>query len=105
MFGIDQWLLIIGLGSLCGFLGQLLRVVVGLHKASNSEEKVEFDYSRLVISLLVGLLAGALAAIAATTTLGVSPMLLDAQTVLALVASGYAGADFIEGFIGKYLPK
>lgn len=102
---IEQWLLIIGLGALCGFLGQSLRVVVGLHKASNSETKTDFDYARLIVSLLIGVLAGALAAIATSSVLGVAPGLLDTQSVLALVAAGYAGADFIEGFIGKYLPK
>lgn len=103
---IVDWLLIIALGALCGFLGQSLRVVVGLHKAANSEEKTEFDYARLVVSLLIGVLAGALAAIAATTGLGLMPGIgIDTQAVLALVAAGYAGADFIEGFVGKYLPK
>ncbi len=102
---IIDWLLIIALGALCGFLGQSLRVVVGLHKAAQAEKQTEFEYARLLISLLIGVLAGALAAIAATTAIGVTPGLLDTQTVLALVAAGYAGADFIEGFVGKYLPK
>jgi hypothetical protein len=97
---VEVWILAIGLGAICGLIGQALRVLVGLHKVSNQEPKPEFDPIRLVMSLLMGIVAGSLAAVATVLKPIVSP-----EQVMALIAAGYAGADFIEGFVGKYLPK
>ena len=54
----------------------------------------------MLISLLIGAVAGALAAIMILKPdAAISP-----GTLLGLAAAGYSGADFIEGFIARYLP-
>ncbi|HQE24349.1 MAG TPA: hypothetical protein PLM20_10670 [Syntrophomonadaceae bacterium] len=50
----------------------------------------------MVISILIGVVAGTIAAI---TLLGEE---IDKQTLFTIIAVGYAGTDFIEGFIKKY---
>ena len=58
------------------------------------------DYKRLMLSLAltlaVGMLTGVLAAL---NVLGAET--IDKTTVLAFIAPGYAGTDFIEGFMRK----
>ena len=58
------------------------------------------DYKRLMLSLAltlaVGMLTGVLAAL---NVLGAET--IDKTTVLAFIAAGYAGTDFIEGFMRK----
>jgi hypothetical protein len=81
-----------------GGAGQGIRVVVGLKKAGDINEK--FDGSQLLVSLLIGAIAGTLAAIPFLSKLDK----LDYQTIIALLGAGYAGADFIEGFMSKALP-
>jgi len=57
-----------------------------------------FDTKRLTFSLIVGGIAGLLAAILLIET----PV--DKELLLGLVAAGYAGTDFIEGLMSKYTP-
>jgi len=100
-----QWLHLLGLGGFAGMLGQGARTIVGLKKMNDSasaETRMAsdlLDVSRLLTSLAIGFVAGALAAV---------PLLNDlahvsAQQIFALAASGYAGADFIEGFMTRIL--
>jgi len=97
---IETWLLGLLIGGACGFLGQGLRTVVGLYKLSQASEQFSFSWTRLGISLIIGVLAGSLASIVVIT----SPIVLPIQ-LLSMVSAGYAGADFIEGFVGNYLPR
>lgn len=89
------------LGILLGLLGQALRVVVGIKKevdqatAAGKTLKDSFDSVRLAISLMIGGLAGGLGAI---SLLGTE---INRELLLTLVAIGYSGADFIEGFVRK----
>lgn len=93
------------LGTLLGLLGQILRVVVGIKKeieqtaANGKTLKDSFDTVRLAISLMIGGLAGGLGAI---SLLGTE---VNRELLLTLVAIGYSGADFIEGFIRKNTPS
>lgn len=91
----------VALGFLLGAIGQGARAIVGLKKTSDeARAKGEsfgerFRASELVVSLIIGGVAGSLASL---------PLIdaaegLTKQTVLALIAAGYAGADFIEGFM------
>jgi hypothetical protein len=95
-----DYLILILLGGIVGMVGQLLRVIIGLKKAADSN--LSPDYSRttmsLVLAFAVGGVAGVLAAINTTETT------LDKSTLMAFLASGYAGTDFIEGFISKNKP-
>src|SRR5215472_4576783 len=101
------WISIIALGALMGFLGQAVRVIVGLKKTKDQAAALRqafaemFEASTLLISLLIGVVAGALAAVMA-----VKPdTSITTETLLGLAAAGYSGADFIEGFVSRYLPS
>ena len=104
----SDWLVVIALGAAMGLLGQGVRVVVGLKKANdkaaaNNKSLAEsFVASTLLVSLLIGAIAGALAAVATSDKL---TGMIQAPSLLALAAAGYSGADFLEGFMSKYLPK
>ena len=56
--------------------------------------------SKLLVSLAIGAIA---AAIAATTTIKPGAELTGDQ-IAGLAAAGYAGADFIEGFMTRAMP-
>jgi hypothetical protein len=97
-------LLYIVLGVILGAVGQGARAVIGIKKAADeaaaNEKKIDewFDWKRFLFSIVIGAIAGCLAAI----------LLLEApvnqELMLGLVAAGYAGTDFIEGLISKYTP-
>jgi hypothetical protein len=92
----------LGAALLLGAVGQGARVIVGLKKTSdeakakNTSFAALFDASQLLVSLLLGAIAGVFAALMMWDNMG---SLDSRQILLALVVAGYAGADFIEGFI------
>src|SRR5260221_1485160 len=92
-----QYLILILLGGILGTVGQLLRVIIGLKKAADAGK--ETDYKRasfsLLLSFAVGSVAGVLAAIGSTD------VAFDKSTITAFLTAGYAGTDFIEGFMQK----
>jgi hypothetical protein len=103
---IGQWLEIVILGILLGALGQGARTIVGLKKLydysdDTSSMSVLVDGVRLLISFGIGGVAGAFAAINLVTDLTKIP----AEQLFAIAAAGYAGADFIEGFITRISGK
>ena len=71
------------LGALLGTAGQVLRTVVSPNK----------NLPQIIVNLLVSCAIGTITAIA---LLGVPATKL---TMLAFIAAGYAGTDFIEGLI------
>jgi hypothetical protein len=92
----------LGVGLLLGAAGQGARSIVGLKKTSDEAKAAEtsfasqFDGSQLVVSLLIGAIAGLFGALAIWQKMS---NLDNRETLLALVAAGYAGADFTEGFM------
>jgi galactitol-specific phosphotransferase system IIC component len=102
-----QWMQVAAVGSLFGALGQAIRVIPGLKKlydAAAEQEKSlkdEFSGSRLIISLLIGAVAGVLGAISLDIPLDGA---IQTSTILALLGVGYSGADFIEAFMARYKP-
>lgn len=94
-------------GGLLGTLGQGVRVIAGLKKAhdsaSHQNQALTIDSSAMLTSLFIGFTAGALALLG--TTNFTATFDIDKSTASALVAAGYAGTDFIEAFIKKYLPS
>lgn len=101
-----DWFQLLGLGMLAGALGQSIRTIVGLKKTSDTAAagtsmSDNIDVSRLVISILIGAVAGALAAI---TTLYGKLGVISTEMFLGLMGAGYAGSDFIEGFMTKFIP-
>ncbi|MFO0995741.1 MAG: hypothetical protein U1F33_03585 [Alphaproteobacteria bacterium] len=101
-----EWIVVVALGGLMGMIGQGLRAVVGLkklredaHQAGKSF-KTEFSPSTLLISLLVGFIGGALASLMIVK----SADQVSAEMLVGLMGAGYAGTDFIEGFLARYMP-
>jgi uncharacterized membrane protein YeaQ/YmgE (transglycosylase-associated protein family) len=99
------WISIIALGALLGFLGQSVRVIVGLKKTRDQAAALGKTFSEalepstLFTSLLIGAVAGALAALMILKPdAGITPEML-----LGLAAAGYSGADFVEGFLARRL--
>lgn len=106
---ISEILLQILLGSVAGAFGQGLRLVIGLKKSSEraaSEGMTladNLDVNRIFIGLLIGAIAGGLGILSLT---GFEPVNnLSSQLFFTLIGIGYAGTDFIEGLIRKYIPK
>lgn len=97
------------LGGILGAIGQGLRVIVGLKKqydqALKSDKKLGelFDTKKLWLSFLIAFIIGGIAG-----TLGVIRFLgeeITKESIIILIAIGYAGTDFIEGFVKKTVPK
>ena len=103
----EEWLIRLLLGGLAGMAGQGVRVIVGLKKtheearAANQDFKTVFEASNVVMSFIIGFVAGALAGMAITDRNSD----VSQEQIIGLMGAGYAGTDFIEGFITKYLPK
>jgi hypothetical protein len=101
-----EWINLFGLGGLAGALGQGARTVVGFKKLSDAASAANVPTAELVtagrifISLAIGFIAGALAAIWILDGSG----RIVPEKIFALVAAGYAGADIIEGLITKVKP-
>jgi hypothetical protein len=105
-FSAYAWLQLLALGGVSGALGQGIRTVVGLKKVYDAASGAQASFSdlvawdRFVISISIGFIAGALAASTTITDLAS----VTGQQILALAAAGYAGADFIEGFMTRVAP-
>ena len=96
-FGIDFGFLLIC--AFFGMLGQSIRVFIGVYKIVNEEGtaklKEKFNFAKLFVSLVLGAICGMLVWFVLTD----DP--LNRVATLLLVSAGYAGADFIEGFLKK----
>ena len=103
----EKLLTFISIGILLGAAGQGVRAIVGwkqLHDkaaATNSSVQDLFQLQTLLMSFGIGAVAG----VCATLGLVASKTEWDMRSVLGIMAAGYAGADFIEGFATQYLPK
>lgn len=89
-----------------GSFRQSARVVIGLKKesdrAGNSGGPLTIDTKRLMISLLIGAMAG-LAAFMSIWFSGSGGFdIHDGTKVFSMVTAGYAGTDFIEAFMKKH---
>jgi hypothetical protein len=102
-----DWLTALGLGLMCGAVGQVARIVAGLKKLSDQRGgmagmQTAFVPMQLGVSPLIGATAGALAAIG----LAFDPSReLPTHVITTLPGAGHAGADCIEAFMRKARPK
>jgi Transglycosylase SLT domain len=97
------------LSGLMGLLGQGVRAAVGL-KSSNRlsagepNQQTAFSAAYFTLSLMIGFIAGVLAGL----VVGVQGLLKidpdNIKALLAIAASGYAGADFIENSLSIIIP-
>jgi hypothetical protein len=108
----SDWLQLVILAGIAGMVGQSARVIIGMKKlndeASATSQKLGdmVDTSRLLISLLIGFTAGVASALALQS--GTTPAdigHIEAKSLLAFAAAGYAGTDFIEAFMTRNLPS
>lgn len=101
----EQLIIVLLLGGLLGMCGQGIRVIAGLKKshdkASQAGEsfKDNFDLKSLVVSLIIGFMAGILGALALWDKLATNN--LQSETAMALLGAGYGGTDFIEAFMSR----
>jgi len=97
-------------GGLLGLVGQMLRFLTGykkLHEAAANEgvsPSQLFQTSRFVVSLIIGFVAGIIGVVSLSDFASSIFAAKSKETVLTLIGIGYAGTDFIEGFIKKYVP-
>lgn len=102
-----DWIQLLGLAGLAGAAGQCVRAIVGLKQTHDAVSTAggrfsdHLDVPQMVISLIIGAVSGMLASMA----LDVSVAQISSQQVLTFLAAGYAGADFIEGFMSRYVPQ
>jgi hypothetical protein len=103
---VTDWLELILLAGLAGAVGQCARIIIGIKKvndmasATNQSMGDIIQLSRLVISLLIGFVAGVLAVLVMSPNIHA----ITASTIMAFAAAGYTGADFIEGIMSRYEP-
>ncbi|MTI80253.1 MAG: hypothetical protein FH758_05120 [Firmicutes bacterium] len=92
------------LGALLGAIGQSARALLGIKKQMDGFDKTKdnikewLDTKKLLLSLMTGAISGCLGAI---FMLGKD---IDKEFLLSLVAIGYTGTDFVEGFMKRRLP-
>ncbi|PZR23083.1 MAG: hypothetical protein DI539_03940 [Flavobacterium psychrophilum] len=100
------------LGGLLGLLGQGIRMAIGLKKLSDTnaqrDSKEELNTGRLMVSLFIGFVAGALYVL--VNGFSNQPDVengeyIGNQFVFTVIAAGYAGSDFIEGLFNTYMAK
>jgi hypothetical protein len=99
-------------GGLLGMLGQGIRIIVGIKKiqeqnavaALSLAAPTELQNSRIIYSLFIGFVAGALGLLVEKNPESLFKM-ENNEMIVMLIAIGYAGADFIEGIFKKYMPQ
>ena len=99
-------------GGLLGALGQGVRTAVGLKKfnednsakATENKPVEQFSVSRMVISIFIGFVAGAIGMLVKGASLAVDGN-YSTESIITIIAIGYSGADFIEGLFNTYIKK
>lgn len=105
----EQLIIVLLLGGLLGMCGQGIRVIAGLKKSHDKAAlagenfKDNFELKTLVVSLIIGFMAGILGALALWDKLASDN--LQAETAMALLGAGYGGTDFIEAFMSRAQTK
>ena len=90
------------LGGLMGMVGQGIRAIAGLKKMNDDAQNQNvssqdlFMASRLVVSLIIGFIAGVIAASTMLTQIEALNPTGNVSVLFGIAAAGYAGTDFIE---------
>jgi len=97
---MSEILLALLISGLMGLVGQGARATVGLKNlnrlsGTGVDEQTPFSAAYLLISLMIGFIAGILAAFVAGLHKVISVTEADYSVLLAIAAAGYAGADFV----------
>jgi predicted chitinase len=95
--------------GLMGLLGQGARAAVGLRTmttaaSSAPSEQTEFNAAYLLISLMIGFIAGVLGGLAVGLSHFQQIDLNNAKALIGIAVAGYAGTDFIENTLSIIIP-
>jgi len=106
---VGSILLALLLCGLLGVLGQGVRAIVGLKNAGSLNsttptEQAEFSLAYLVLSLMIGFIAGILAGLALNLENIITVDPGNWKLLLGIAGSGYVGADFIENTMSVVIP-
>lgn len=83
---------------------ELERLMGEMERVVNQKQALAwFKWNELVISLIIAFPVGAIAGILAGITL--FKMEINGGFILSIISAGYAGTDFIEGFMKARMPK
>lgn len=100
----SDYLTLILLGGILGMAGQGIRVIVGIKKVNDANDSDNpLKYQRTIMSLFIAFSIGGIAGVLAAIGSIESP--IDKATIIAFLTAGYAGTDFIEGFMMKNKQK
>ena len=94
------------LGAILGAAGQGIRVILGLKKVydealnTNKAASDLLEYKQVALSLVIGFGVGAVCGVLAVV--GADSPDFSKSEIILFISSGYAGTDFIEGFVKKY---
>ncbi len=99
-------------GGLLGALGQGVRTAVGLKKfnednaarAAENKPVEQFSTSRMVISIFIGFVAGAIGMLVKGSSLAKNGE-YSTESIITIIAIGYSGAHFIEGVFNTYIKR
>ncbi len=110
---LEQWIVLAASGALFGLIGQLIRTALGfrkLHREAPGNFRNTLNISQLMISLLLGTLAGVMSAIILLNIPGNEDLrsfrsggMISASFIVSVIAAGYAGGDFLEGIVKSQL--
>lgn len=110
----ENLIMLLLLGGLLGIAGQGIRVIVGLKKINDNNTAAAvagtlptttFNWSRMLLSIFIGFIAGVLGMLVKYFTATNNNIDITPQLIVAVIAGGYSGVDFIEGIFNAYLPK
>lgn len=108
----NDLLQLVAIGAIAGAFGQGLRAIVGIKKASEEAaaqgstlRSDGLDVGRLVFSLFIGAIAGGVGIFTITGFKPGATANITPEIFFGVIGIGYAGTDFIEGFIRTQLPK
>ncbi len=103
----ERVLSIVLLGALLGMIGQGVRFIIG-HKKLNdaiasegSRSTKTFDTTTMLVSFVIAFAVGAVAGVLASFPYITEGKPFDSHFIPIVVAAGYAGTDFIEGFVQR----
>jgi len=99
-------------GGMLGAIGQGVRIAIGLKKfnegnaanAAQGKPVEEFSSGRLLISIFIGFVAGAMGMLVKGSGLSDKGN-YSTEAIVTIIAIGYSGADFIEGLFNTYINK
>lgn len=104
-FKPSDTLTMILIGAILGMVGQGIRVLVGLKKmndeasAKGLDSQDLFKSKELLLSLFIAFAIGGIAGVLAS--IDSLEIEFSKSVIISFIAAGYAGTDFIEGFISK----